>query len=55
MLGITLQQTRVYQEPKEEGREEGQRSLILRQLNRRVGELPREVRSRLLIKKRDRT
>ena len=36
MLGITLEQTRVYQEAKEEGREEEAKSLILRQLTRRV-------------------
>lgn len=52
MLGITLQQTRVYQEAKQEGeqigeqrgRQEGRReearSLILRQLMRRVGTIP---------------
>ncbi|BAB74276.1 Rpn family recombination-promoting nuclease/putative transposase [Anabaena sp. FACHB-709] len=43
MLGITLQETRVYREI----REVEARSLILRQLNRRVGELPQEVRSRI--------
>jgi predicted transposase YdaD len=54
MLGITLQQTRVYREIKEEGREEGreeglemERSLVLRLLTRRVGELPLEVRQRI--------
>jgi predicted transposase/invertase (TIGR01784 family) len=47
MLGITLKQTRVYREIKEEGREEGERSLILRQLTRRVGELPETVRDRI--------
>jgi predicted transposase YdaD len=48
MLGITLKETRVYREIKEEGREEGreegERSLILRLLTRRVGELPEQVR-----------
>ncbi|MFB2838134.1 Rpn family recombination-promoting nuclease/putative transposase [Floridanema evergladense] len=44
MLGITLGQTRVYQEAKAEGREEGERSLILRQLPRRVGEVPESIR-----------
>ena len=44
MLGITLKETRVYREIKEEGREEGERSLILRLLTRRVGELPQQVR-----------
>lgn len=59
MLGITLQETRVYQEIKQEGIQEGEqrgrvegreveaRSLILRQLNRRVGELPHQVRQRV--------
>ncbi|PAX54141.1 Rpn family recombination-promoting nuclease/putative transposase [Brunnivagina elsteri] len=43
MLGITLKETRVYREIKEEG----ERSLILRQLTRRVGELPQEVRQQV--------
>ncbi|MDZ4872557.1 MAG: hypothetical protein CLLPBCKN_001945 [Chroococcidiopsis cubana SAG 39.79] len=47
MLGITLKETRVYREIKEEGREEGEKSLVLRQLSRRVGELPQEARSRI--------
>ena len=52
MLGITLKETRVYREIKQEGREEGreegrqegEKSLILRLLNRKVGELSPEVR-----------
>ncbi|MBV6625762.1 MAG: DUF4351 domain-containing protein [Rivularia sp. (in: Bacteria)] len=48
MLGITLKETRMYRDIKEEGREEGReteaRSLILRLLIRRVGELPSPVR-----------
>ncbi|MBD2495942.1 Rpn family recombination-promoting nuclease/putative transposase [Nostoc sp. FACHB-280] len=47
MLGITLQETRVYREIKEQGREEGEKLLILRLLFRRVGELPQEVRQRV--------
>jgi predicted transposase YdaD len=50
MLDITLKETRVYREIKEEGREEGvqrERSLVLRLLTRRVGELPQTVRSRV--------
>ncbi|PSM45464.1 hypothetical protein C7Y66_30210 [Chroococcidiopsis sp. CCALA 051] len=47
MLGITLKETQVYREIKEEGREEGEKSLVLRQLTRRVGELPQEARSRI--------
>jgi predicted transposase/invertase (TIGR01784 family) len=57
MLGLRLEDTRVYREAKEEGRQEGrqegwqegqqegERSLILRLLNRRFGELPESVRS----------
>jgi predicted transposase/invertase (TIGR01784 family) len=50
MLGITLQQTRVYQEAKEEGREEGREettlNLIVRLLTKRFGqELSEEIRS----------
>jgi len=37
MLGITLQETRVYREIKAEGREEATTNLILRQLTRRFG------------------
>lgn len=51
MLGITLQETRVYREIKEEGREEGRsveaRTLILRLLTRRVGKLPQKVSQRV--------
>ncbi|BAY65129.1 hypothetical protein NIES22_52310 [Calothrix brevissima NIES-22] len=43
MLGITLQETRVYREIKEEG----ERALVIRQLTRRVGELPEQVRERV--------
>lgn len=44
MLGITtLQETRFYQEAKEDG----ERSLILRQLNRRVGALPEALSSQI--------
>lgn len=45
MLGITLKETKVYREIKEE---EAQ-SIIFRQLTRRVGELPQDVRSRIEI------
>ncbi|MGK7958230.1 MAG: DUF4351 domain-containing protein [Crocosphaera sp.] len=44
MLGITFEETRVYREIKQEGRQEGEKSLILRLLNRKVGELSPEVR-----------
>lgn len=53
MLGITLQETRVYREIKEEGREQGREqgrteeaaNLIIRQLTKRFGELSEEARS----------
>lgn len=47
MLGITLKETRVYREIKEEGRESEAKTLVLRLLTRRVGELSQEVRSRI--------
>ncbi len=47
MLGITLKETRVYREIKQEGREEGERKIILQLLTRRVGELPQEMRQRV--------
>lgn len=51
MLGLTLQETRFYREVKEEGREEGigigERSLILRLLTRRFGELSESVVSQI--------
>jgi predicted transposase YdaD len=44
-----LKQTRVYQDAKQEGRQEGrqegQTALILRQLKRKFGSLPKELRS----------
>lgn len=49
MLGITIKETRVYQEIKEEGREQGRQqeaaNLIVRQLTKRFGELSGEMRS----------
>ena len=43
MLGLNLQHTRVYQEAKEDEA----RSLILRQLMRRVGEVPNQMREQI--------
>jgi predicted transposase YdaD len=45
MLGITLKETRVYREIKEEGREEATVNLIIRQITKRFGELSGEMRS----------
>ncbi|MBE9080533.1 Rpn family recombination-promoting nuclease/putative transposase [Romeria aff. gracilis LEGE 07310] len=47
MLGVTLQETRFYQEAKEDGRVEEARSLVLRQLGRKVGKLPGELQSQV--------
>ncbi|MBU7581534.1 MAG: Rpn family recombination-promoting nuclease/putative transposase [Nostoc sp. TH1S01] len=44
MLGITLQETRVYREIKEEGRTEEAANLISRQLTKRFGQLSDEMR-----------
>jgi predicted transposase YdaD len=56
MIGITLQQTRVYQDAKAEGKAEGVnegrqaegQSLILRQLSRRFGTLSSEVNTAVI-------
>ena len=45
MLDITLKETRVYREIKEEGREEEAVNFVTRLLTKRFGELPQEVRS----------
>lgn len=42
---ITLQETRVYREIKEEGRTEEAANLVIRQLTKRFGELSGEMRS----------
>ncbi|BAY22349.1 hypothetical protein NIES2100_21120 [Calothrix sp. NIES-2100] len=50
MLDITLKQTRVYREIKEEGREEGREVManaISRQLTKRLGELSEEMQSKI--------
>jgi predicted transposase/invertase (TIGR01784 family) len=48
MLGLDLtQEPRAIREAKEEGREEGERSLILRQLIRKIGGLDESIRDRV--------
>jgi predicted transposase YdaD len=47
MLGIELQQTRVYQDAKAEGRIEEGQSLVLKILTRKLGNISPEVRSRV--------
>jgi predicted transposase YdaD len=52
MLGIELQQTRVYQEAREEGREEGRQAgeiaVVLKQLQRKLGELSDEIQAQIM-------
>lgn len=43
MLDITLKETRVYREIKEEGREAVTLNLVICQLTKRFGELPQEL------------
>ncbi|NCJ05938.1 DUF2887 domain-containing protein [Synechococcales cyanobacterium C] len=45
MLDITLQETRLYRDIKEEGREEEAVNFVTRQLTKRFGELPQAVRA----------
>jgi predicted transposase YdaD len=51
MLGIELEQTRVYREAEQQGsvrgRQEEAQSLILRQLNRRVGNISIDLEARI--------
>ncbi len=47
MLGIELQQTRVYQEAKADGRTEEGQALVLKQLTRKLGNTTPEIRSRV--------
>jgi predicted transposase/invertase (TIGR01784 family) len=48
MLGLSeLKETKVFQEGRTEGRTEGERSLILRQLTRRIGILPADVEAQV--------
>ncbi|KYC40598.1 hypothetical protein WA1_26125 [Scytonema hofmannii PCC 7110] len=51
MLGITLKETRVYREIKEEGQQEGRQeeaaNLVVRLLVKRFGEVPGDLRSQI--------
>ncbi|BDI15911.1 hypothetical protein ANSO36C_17130 [Nostoc cf. commune SO-36] len=47
MLGLNLEEPRAILEAKEEGREEGERTIILRLLNRRVGNIPDALLSQI--------
>lgn len=47
MLGLSLQETRVYQEAKAEGREEQARSLLVLLLTQKFGTLPDQVSDQL--------
>jgi predicted transposase/invertase (TIGR01784 family) len=52
MLGIELQQTRVYQEARDEGRGEcrqaGEIAVVLKQLQRKLGKLPDEIQAQIM-------
>ena len=57
MLGIELEQTRVYQEAKAEGLELGlqqEKALVIKQLNRKLGNLSSQVQARVLALEIDR-
>lgn len=47
MLGLRLEETRVYREAKEEGRQQEAANLVLRLLLRRFGELSEDLRGRI--------
>ena len=47
MLGITLQETQFYQDVKEEGRQQEAITFVFRQLTKRCGELPIELKSQI--------
>jgi predicted transposase YdaD len=48
ILGIELEQTRVYQEAKAEGRNEGEQALVLKLLTRKLGSIDPQLRSRII-------
>ncbi len=48
MLGIELQQTRVYQEAREEGRQAGETTVVLKLLQRKLGKLPDEIQAQIM-------
>ncbi len=48
MLGIELQQTRVYQEAREEGRQAEGATVIFKQLQRKLGKLPDELQAQIM-------
>jgi predicted transposase YdaD len=48
MLGIELQQTRVYQEAREEGRQAEGAAVVLKQLQRKLGKLPDELQAQIM-------
>ena len=47
MLGIQLEQTRVYQDAKAEGETIGEQKLVLKQLTRKLGTIKPEIRARV--------
>jgi predicted transposase/invertase (TIGR01784 family) len=47
MLGIELEQTRVYQDAKADGKIEGEQALVLKQLTRKLGTINLEIKARV--------
>ncbi|WP_414567732.1 Rpn family recombination-promoting nuclease/putative transposase [Nostoc sp. CCY 9925] len=47
MLGLNLEEPRAFREAKQEGKIEGERTIVLRLLNRRVGNIPDAVLSQI--------
>ena len=47
MLGIELQQTRVYRDAMAEGEARGEARMIMRLLNRRIGSIPDRVSTQI--------
>jgi predicted transposase/invertase (TIGR01784 family) len=47
MLGLRLEDTRVYREAKEEGRQEERRSLVSLLINQKIGSVPKELSDRI--------
>ncbi len=49
MLGVNLEESRVYQEAEEAGRSKGAQTLVLRLLRRKLGTVPETVLSKIQV------
>jgi predicted transposase YdaD len=54
MLGIKLEETRVYQDAKADGKIEGEQALVLKQLIRKLGTIKPEIKARVTSLKSER-